>query len=56
LHKQLPTASILDMSLSMTTEMANSGTVECRIVLQDHKRLPARFFAEISGAINSRAA
>tara|TARA_R110002012_G_scaffold253966_2_gene433022 strand:- start:105 stop:260 length:156 start_codon:yes stop_codon:yes gene_type:complete len=24
------------------------------IVLQDHKRLPARFFARISGALNSR--
>jgi hypothetical protein len=23
-------------------------------VLQDHKRLPARFFARISGALNSR--
>jgi hypothetical protein len=23
-------------------------------VLQDHKRLPARFFAMISGALNSR--
>ena len=23
-------------------------------VLQDHKRLPARFFAHISGALNSR--
>jgi hypothetical protein len=24
------------------------------IVLQDHKRLPARFFARVSGALNSR--
>jgi len=24
------------------------------IVLQDHKRLPARFFASVSGALNSR--
>jgi hypothetical protein len=24
------------------------------VVLQDHKRLPARFFAMISGALNSR--
>lgn len=24
------------------------------VVLQDHKRLPARFFALISGALNSR--
>ena len=39
----------------MNRDMANSGTIECRIVLQDHKRLPARFFAEMSGAINSRA-
>jgi len=23
-------------------------------VLQDHKRLPARFFADISGALNTR--
>ncbi len=26
------------------------------IVLQDRKRLPARFFAAISGALNTRAA
>ena len=43
------------MTQTMNKDVANSGTVECRIVLQDHKRLPARFFAEMSGAINSRA-
>ena len=26
----------------------------CIVVLQDHKRLPARFFARVSGALNSR--
>lgn len=27
-----------------------------RFVLQDRKRLPARFFARVSGALNARAA
>lgn len=31
------------------------GCLEQNIfVLQDHKRLPARFFARVSGALNSR--
>ncbi|WP_256995428.1 hypothetical protein [Rhizobium sp. L1K21] len=30
--------------------------IERAFVLQDRKRLPARFFAAISGALNTRAA
>lgn len=30
--------------------------MESAFVLQDRKRLPARFFASISGALNTRAA
>jgi hypothetical protein len=44
----------IDMSQRMNRYLANSGAKESRVVLQDHKRLPARFFAEMSGAINSR--
>jgi hypothetical protein len=42
------------MSVDMTKIMGKNGEVVTAFVLQDHKRLPARFFAMISGALNSR--
>jgi hypothetical protein len=40
----------------MSTAMEDFfGDPACKgFVLQDHKRLPARFFAQISGALQSR--
>jgi hypothetical protein len=38
----------------MTRIMGKNGQFVPVFVLQDHKRLPARFFAMISGALNSR--
>ena len=40
----------------MTRILGKNGHYDMAIVLQDHKRLPARFFALISGALNSRLA
>ncbi|MDL2399607.1 hypothetical protein [Rhizobium mayense] len=42
------------MSIGMTRIMSKDGQFVTAFVLQDHKRLPARFFAMISGALNSR--
>lgn len=39
----------------MTLRPLGSGC-RCAFVLQDHKRLPARFFARISGALSGRRA
>jgi hypothetical protein len=44
------------MSAVMAIPTANDGKFEHAFVLQDKKRLPARFFACISGALNTRAA
>nr|WP_316656829.1 hypothetical protein [uncultured Gellertiella sp.] len=38
----------------METTFHANATRLAAIILQDHKRLPARFFAINSGAINSR--
>ncbi|MEZ2132208.1 MULTISPECIES: hypothetical protein [unclassified Sinorhizobium] len=38
----------------MTKIVGKDGHYVAVFVLQDHKRLPARFFAMISGALNSR--
>ncbi|WP_162238090.1 hypothetical protein [Agrobacterium sp. fls2-241-TYG-188a] len=48
--------------LPTPAETAKSGVMGSKFgclaqnifVLQDHKRLPARFFADISGALNTR--
>jgi len=40
----------------MTRSLAKDSEFEHVFVLQDKKRLPARFFACISGALNTRAA
>lgn len=40
----------------MMKDRTTSGTCEHAFVLQDKKRLPARFFDSISGALNSRLA
>ncbi len=40
----------------MTKQARNGDQMENAFVLQDRKRLPARFFASISGALNTRAA
>jgi hypothetical protein len=50
----LPKVSKIDMSVAMTRIISKNGQVVTAFVLQDHKRLPARFFAMISGALNSR--
>jgi len=50
----LPKVSKIGMSIDMTRIMSKDGKVVTAFVLQDHKRLPARFFAMISGALNSR--
>jgi hypothetical protein len=50
----LPSFSKIDMSRDMTIPTAKSGIFEHVFVLQDRKRLPARFFAAISGALNTR--
>ena len=50
----LPKVSKIDMSIGMTRIIGKNGEVVTAFVLQDHKRLPARFFAMISGALNSR--
>lgn len=42
------------MSMRMIKIMSKDGRYVAAFVLQDHKRLPARFFAMISGALNSR--
>jgi hypothetical protein len=39
----------------METTSHATGVRLSAIILQDHKRLPARFFAFRSGAINGRA-
>lgn len=38
----------------MEKTRGRDGASCATIVLQDHKRLPARFFAMISGALNGR--
>ena len=49
---QLPRRRKIDISPFMESKF---GCHEQKIVvLQDHKRLPARFFACVSGALNSR--
>ncbi|ACM28145.1 hypothetical protein Arad_4433 [Rhizobium rhizogenes K84] len=50
----LPRLRKIDMSNAMTRIMSKDGQFVTIFVLQDHKRLPARFFAMISGALNSR--
>jgi len=50
----LPRLAKIDMSNAMTRIMSKDGRYVTAFVLQDHKRLPARFFAMISGALNSR--
>lgn len=50
----LPKVLKIDMSMAMTRIMSKDGRYVTAFVLQDHKRLPARFFAMISGALNSR--
>lgn len=40
----------------MKIETIKNGNAEHVFVLQDRKRLPARFFAALSGALNTRAA
>ncbi len=40
----------------MLISKVKNGKSEHVFVLQDRKRLPARFFASISGALNTRAA
>jgi hypothetical protein len=50
----LPRPAKIGMSFDMTRIMGKNGQLVPVFVLQDHKRLPARFFAMISGALNSR--
>jgi len=49
---------ILKRRQQSANEMAMGSKFGCLaqniFVLQDHKRLPARFFARLSGALNSR--
>ncbi len=40
----------------MLKPLKTIAPMESAFVLQDRKRLPARFFAAISGALNTRAA
>ncbi|ABR61886.1 hypothetical protein BMJ32_19150 [Sinorhizobium medicae] len=48
----MPNRQKIDMSTGMESKF---GCREQKIVvLQDHKRLPARFFARVSGALTSR--
>ncbi len=49
-HKKLVIAAI------MIRTLGKNGHYDTAVVLQDHKRLPARFFSLISGALNSRLA
>jgi hypothetical protein len=49
---QLPAGQNIDMSPSM--EELFGDPAYKRFVLQDHKRLPSRFAARISGALTSR--
>jgi hypothetical protein len=46
----------IGMSPAMTIPTAKNGKREHAFVLQDRKRLPARFFSALSGARNTRAA
>lgn len=49
---RLPSRRKIDISPFMESKF---GCHEQKIVvLQDHKRLPARFFARVSGALSSR--
>ena len=50
----LPAAQILGMNTTMEELFGNPAYK--RFVLQDHKRLPARFFARVTGAAICRLA
>jgi hypothetical protein len=50
--RQLPNRQKIDISAPMESKFGCFA--QKIVVLQDHKRLPARFFACVSGALNSR--
>jgi hypothetical protein len=49
---RLPSRQKIDISAAMESKFG--CFTQKIVVLQDHKRLPARFFACVSGALNSR--